>query len=205
MQPESEVDLSIHAPRREISYPKGYKMPSEDGTESEPIQLYSQEELDAEMDDCHWCQLAQFSTHLLSPVTITNEVDDATFPKNFRFIEFEEIRDAAVPVADDAFRTGCECEDDGQCEYSGCLCLQDIYVDPASVNRKGPRRKINAYISKGPKAGCLKKEMLESREPLYECHSKCSCSEVCSNRVVERGRQIPLEIFKTADGRGWGM
>lgn len=38
---------------------------------------------------------------------------------------------------------------------------------------------------------------------IYECHSGCACSAECPNRVVERGRRIPLQIFRT-EGRGWG-
>lgn len=96
---------------------------------------------------------------------------------------------------------GCDCAEDGDCEYSGCYCLQDIEV---KNNKLGAPKKVNAYLSKGPKAGCLRKEILESRLVLYECHESCACSKSCSNRIVEQGRKIPLEIFRTSDGRGWG-
>jgi hypothetical protein len=52
---------------------------------------------------------------------------------------------------------------------------------------------------------CLRGKVLESRHPIYECHAGCACSVDCKNRVVERGRKIPLQIFRTTDGRGWGM
>ena len=65
--------------------------------------------------------------------------------------------------------------------------------------------KIYVYHSKGTKKECLKSEMLTSGDPIYECHSACACSEDCSNRVVERGRKIPLQVFMTDDGRGWGI
>ncbi|XP_063707035.1 histone-lysine N-methyltransferase SUV39H1-A [Culicoides brevitarsis] len=41
--------------------------------------------------------------------------------------------------------------------------------------------------------------------PIYECNSKCACSADCHNRVIQRGRQHKLIIFKTPDGRGWGV
>jgi histone-lysine N-methyltransferase SUV39H len=50
----------------------------------------------------------------------------------------------------------------------------------------------------------LRDEILDSRDPIYECHSGCACSKDCRNRVVERGRKIPLDLFRTSDGRGWG-
>lgn len=38
-----------------------------------------------------------------------------------------------------------------------------------------------------------------------ECTKFCSCSNKCPNRVIQRGTQVPLAIFKTANGRGWGI
>lgn len=69
-----------------------------------------------------------------------------------------------------------------------------------------------SYHSQGAKAGLLRSRYLDSREPIYECHEGCACAETtegdddtaCVNRVVERGRQIPLQIFRTED-RGWGV
>ena len=68
------------------------------------------------------------------------------------------------------------------------------------------KKKRFAYHSSGVKKGMLKGNILHSREPIYECHEGCKCSRDCPNRVVERGRQVPLQIFRTDDGlRGWGV
>lgn len=68
------------------------------------------------------------------------------------------------------------------------------------------RRKRFAYHSRGAKAGLLRGSKLPSRDPIYECHDACRCDkETCPNRVVEKGRQVPLQIFRTEDGRGWGV
>jgi [histone H3]-lysine9 N-trimethyltransferase SUV39H len=40
---------------------------------------------------------------------------------------------------------------------------------------------------------------------IYECSEKCACGEICMNRVTQWPRKFPLEIFKTADDRGWGI
>ena len=40
---------------------------------------------------------------------------------------------------------------------------------------------------------------------IYECNKRCSCDKNCSNRVVQKGRTISLCIFRTANGRGWGV
>lgn len=41
--------------------------------------------------------------------------------------------------------------------------------------------------------------------PIYECNSKCSCPPDCGNKVVQHGRKVPLCIFRTENGRGWGV
>lgn len=41
--------------------------------------------------------------------------------------------------------------------------------------------------------------------PIYECNSRCSCGYECPNRVVQKGIRYDLCIFRTDDGRGWGV
>ncbi|KTF94269.1 hypothetical protein cypCar_00016487 [Cyprinus carpio] len=41
--------------------------------------------------------------------------------------------------------------------------------------------------------------------PIYECNSKCQCGTECANRVLQKGIHYDLCIFKTANGRGWGV
>ncbi|XP_075997195.1 histone-lysine N-methyltransferase SETMAR [Genypterus blacodes] len=40
--------------------------------------------------------------------------------------------------------------------------------------------------------------------PVFECNALCTCSETCSNRVVQRGLGFRLEVFSTKE-RGWGV
>jgi [histone H3]-lysine36 N-dimethyltransferase SETMAR len=40
---------------------------------------------------------------------------------------------------------------------------------------------------------------------IVECGTHCGCSLRCRNRVVGRGVQVPLTVFRTLDGRGWGV
>lgn len=68
---------------------------------------------------------------------------------------------------------------------------------------QGKRKKMISYHTWGEKKGILRTRLLKSRNPIYECHSRCSCSENCPNRVTSKGRQVPLEIFRT-ENRGWG-
>lgn len=180
----------------------------------------------SQRESCHFCQLRAFPTHKTIPVTIVNEVDQAVIPPNFRFVDRMVLRPGVEP-AEDSFRSGCACESDAACQYMGCLCLADLDDqdsdsdeddddghrianqlngdghEAVAVSKDRTKRKAYAYHSHGAKAGLLRSKMLSSKEPLYECHAGCSCSMSCPNRVVERGRTVPLQIFRTPD-RGWG-
>lgn len=74
-------------------------------------------------------------------------------------------------------------------------------LDPPVNNS---RKKKYAYHLHGIKKGLMRSEMLDTKLPLYECHESCSCSASCPNCVVEQGRTVPLQIFRT-ENRGWGM
>ena len=101
------------------------------------------------------------------------------------------------------------------CEYSRvCDCLEYAPVDGARLTQEQralyeagetigvPKR--FPYASPFVKhAYCLVDFYLTQREMIYECNAKCNCGEDCKTRVVQKGRQVPLEIFKT-NKRGWG-
>ncbi|CAN9512556.1 unnamed protein product [Ophioblennius macclurei] len=40
--------------------------------------------------------------------------------------------------------------------------------------------------------------------PVFECNALCACGDSCSNRVVQMGIRLRLEVFGTRD-RGWGV
>ncbi|KAH8894235.1 SET domain-containing protein [Thozetella sp. PMI_491] len=160
-----------------------------------------------EQEQCHFCQIRAFPTHATLPITIVNDTGDgAILDRGFRFIDRSVLGDG-VEMAEESFRTGCECDDDEDCMYSSCLCLEEMAPDSdeeAAGTRGRPHRKRFAYHSHGAKAELLRSRILHSREPIYECHQGCRCSLRCPNRVVERGRTVPLRIFRTED-RGWGV
>lgn len=182
-----------------------------------------------EKKNCHLCQIRTFENHASIPITIHNETGDgAVLNPDFRFIDKTYVT-KGVPVASRSFKVGCDCASDDDCMYNGCLCLDEIELsdsDPDALdgeandhalttakphsrragdrNKNKRRKKIIAYHAYGAKAGLLRSNMLHSRDAIYECHEACSCSPDCPNRVVERGRTVPLEIFRTED-RGWGV
>ena len=94
---------------------------------------------------------------------------------------------------------GCKCrKENGRhmgCEYLNCECLDD------SVNSKG--KKQFPYSQAKKSTACLRDAFLNGRNHIYECNSRCNCGSNCKNRVVQHGRKVGLEIFKTIN-RGWG-
>ncbi|KAK8878787.1 Histone-lysine N-methyltransferase H3 lysine-9 specific dim-5 [Apiospora arundinis] len=161
---------------------------------------------EAEKSKCHFCQIRSFSTHTEYPVTITNIEDEMVLEPGFRFVQDSHLG-RGVQRAQGEFRTGCSCEDSEECQYRGCACLdelEDSEEDEPDEDGITYLRKRYAYHSHGVKAGHLRTEILNSREPIYECHEGCACGPDCPNRVVERGRKLPLQVFRTED-RGWGV
>ena len=121
---------------------------------------------------------------------------------NFRFID-SVMLGRGVEAAEASFRVGCECRKDEECQYSTCTCQDEHDEEDEDDELPQRRKKAYAYHTQGRKAGMLKTSKLLSRMPIYECHSGCACSDKCPNRVVDRGRKLPLQIFRTKK-TGWG-
>ncbi|XP_003217861.3 histone-lysine N-methyltransferase SETMAR isoform X2 [Anolis carolinensis] len=79
---------------------------------------------------------------------------------------------------------GCSCHS-ASCVASSCSCL-----------RYGEN--YNGLCIKSDKNG------LNFCKPIFECNTMCQCGELCQNRVIQRGLQFRLEVFKTAK-KGWGL
>nr|CUU00426.1 hypothetical transcript [Hymenolepis microstoma] len=43
------------------------------------------------------------------------------------------------------------------------------------------------------------------KQAIFECCSMCKCGSSCPFRVVQLGRKVPLTLFRTSNGRGWGV
>lgn len=148
---------------------------------------------DKEKEKCHRCQFTKFTTHRSYPISLRNDVDDEVLPAWFKFVD-SVVPSANIPLTEEAFISSCEC-DGLLCLTSECSCLSDIDTETL------PGYKMNAYHATGQ----LRSAYLEGSYPIYECGPNCRCGDQCPNRVVQKGRRIPLEIFRTRDGRGWGM
>lgn len=114
-------------------------------------------------------------------IYVSNEVDLEGPPKNFTYINNYKVGPGIVL---DEMAVGCECKNCLEEPVNGCC-------PGASLHRM-------AYSNKG-------QVKIQPGKPIYECNSRCCCGPDCPNRVVQRGIQFDLCIFKTENGRGWGV
>lgn len=165
-------------------------------------------------------------------LSLENRIDSSTPSLDFKFVKDYVLGDR-VYRADAETCEGCHkpCKPNmGQycgCEYPRqCSCLEYAAVNEHVLEKEEPER-FQQYV-KQIAAGMIidtsdlpkrfpyhkgKSEQLpqtlvefyrNSRHPIYECNVNCNCGPVCKSRVVQKGRKVPLTIFKTAN-RGWGL
>ncbi|KNC99724.1 uncharacterized protein SPPG_05106 [Spizellomyces punctatus DAOM BR117] len=113
---------------------------------------------------------------------VRNTFDNSGPPENFEWTE--KLIYTGTDIPDSEFTVACECKD-----FCGkdCLCILEYDQQNAPYDSDG-------RVKEGPAYGAI-----------YECHSSCPCPQDCHNRVVQKGRKIPLEIFRCGDARGWGV
>jgi hypothetical protein len=120
------------------------------------------------------------------PVWVVNDVDSEPCPRLvFKWVD-EYHFGTGVPSRDEQFSIGCSCPGD-ECDLrdpGSCECLEDAYEKRFSYD-------VDGLVHHPPGL------------PIIECSSRCGCGRTCPNRVVQRGRRMPLEIFKTHN-KGWG-
>ena len=166
-------------------------------------------------------------------VRLENTVDDTTPSLDFTFIKEFVLRDGVVR-ADSETNEGCQrpCRPNmGQgigCEYTKlCTCLEYAAVHESGLQKQDEalyaeyiqQKEAGEFIDTTdlPKRFPYKKPNLDERipstlmpfylnerYPIYECNLNCNCGPICKSRVVQKGRKVPLTIFKT-ESRGWGV
>jgi histone-lysine N-methyltransferase SUV39H len=138
--------------------------------------------------------LARLSAIKGPRITLFNDIDDSSPKLNFRFIDAYVLGRGVTQASEDSMY-GCDCKpDNGRhmgCEYTACGCLDQMN------NPRFP------YIATGDRAGTLRDAHLRTRDAIFECNRFCNCGDNCKNKLVQWGRKVPLEIFKTPN-RGWG-
>ncbi|TFY59700.1 hypothetical protein EVJ58_g5622 [Rhodofomes roseus] len=113
--------------------------------------------------------------------------------EDFEYCENHYVRAEGVDHPDPtAFLVGCEC-------HQGCNRIQscDCQAGSDMVNEAGERQ--YAYNSEH-----IFKFNLSPGVEVVECNSLCNCPDTCQNRVAQRPRDVPMEVFHTGD-HGWGV
>ncbi|XP_076859828.1 histone-lysine N-methyltransferase SUV39H1-A [Brachyhypopomus gauderio] len=130
-----------------------------------------------------WEEKLNHSCRHKGRIFILNEVDLDGPPRHFTYISDyrfgEGVRQCQALAAG-----GCKCSDCIGEPIHGCCA-------GVAKHRVAYNRSQQVKIRPGL--------------PIYECNSLCCCGPDCGNRVVQRGIQYDLCIFKTANGRGWGV
>ncbi|CAL9044168.1 histone-lysine N-methyltransferase SUVR5 isoform X1 [Musa acuminata AAA Group] len=93
---------------------------------------------------------------------------------------------------------GCKCPS-SVCNPENCdhvYLFDDDHVNAKDVNGNSMHSRF-AYDEKG-------RIVLEEGHLVYECNSMCKCDATCPNRVLQKGIQVKLEIFRT-EKKGWAV
>ncbi|KAJ7080633.1 SET domain-containing protein [Mycena belliarum] len=121
-------------------------------------------------------------------IEFVNEIDDEEVPPNigglFLYLESSYRFEAGVNPKISPL-TGCHCGGVSRCSQRTC-------------HRKSSRNSVRYRPEYDRDLFDLGVD-----SPVIECNTLCSCSPDCANRVAQRPRTIPIQIFKTEE-RGWG-
>ncbi|XP_063301516.1 histone-lysine N-methyltransferase SUV39H2 [Pelobates fuscus] len=112
-------------------------------------------------------------------IYVENIVDLEGPPVDFYYINDYKASPGVITLGEAI--VGCECTD---C-FTGKCCPTEAGVEFAYNEQK------QLKIPPG--------------RPIYECNSRCKCGPDCPNRVVQKGPPYSLCIFRTHNGRGWGV
>ncbi|KAG7474117.1 histone-lysine N-methyltransferase SETDB1 isoform X2 [Solea senegalensis] len=127
-------------------------------------------------------------------LSCVNEIDSTPPPKVA--YSKERIPEDGVYINTGAdFLVGCDCTDGCQ-DKSKCSCHQ--LTLQATACTPGAQVNVNAGYSYKRLEECLP-------TGIYECNKRCKCcAEMCTNRLVQHGLQVRLQLFKTQN-KGWGI
>lgn len=112
-------------------------------------------------------------------ILVENTVDLEGPPLDFYYIN--EYKPAPGINVINGITTGCECAD---CPAEKCCPKEAGFI--LAYNKQ-------------------KKLKIQPGLPIYECNSFCRCGPDCPNRIVQKGTPYTLCIFRTNNGRGWGV
>ena len=130
------------------------------------------------------------------PITLVNDINDRQLNGKFQFIQDYVIREG-VKRQPAHLHTHVNCSDTcaDVCLPGKCGCLRNDKISKSSdghvpTYRHRPDGLIVLNDAFMEKEGASKSEIME-------CNNNCRCDSGCYNRLVQRGRTLPMEIFMT--------
>ena len=154
---------------------------------------------------------AKFNSSLSPSLTFVNDLNDRQLNGKFQFISSYVKRDGIQTVRR-ALNLGCNCVD--SCRVDTCSCfLQGENGDVGDIFQTGkivPYQRVPLSSEAGGgymtvlRDNYIESETSELKTEIVECNENCACDSRCWNRVVQKGRTVPLEIFMTQKC-GFGM
>ncbi|VDO26383.1 unnamed protein product [Haemonchus placei] len=111
------------------------------------------------------------------PVRVVNNVDSATIAE-FTYTSRIVDRSGVLAARRSTIETFCCCND--LCSLE-CECNSGVYDEHGLVDD------------------------ISLEWPFMECNAACACTLQCGNRVAQKGATVPIEVFRTCDGRGWAV
>ena len=113
---------------------------------------------------------------------VENLVDFGKLPKQFVYINENKFQ-PSLEMLQKEVESGCNCGN--ECSTSCCCQPKDSFFS-YSKHKKLRIKALEAKI-------------------IYECNDSCSCGPDCINRLTQQNPNLSLCLFKTLNGRGWGV
>ena len=144
----------------------------------------------------------EVSKQLLSKNIVVEDVSNGNEKEPIRASNYSKKKELPPPfsyvtksvVGEETLHLDTMCPPD---QILNCCSCEDDCRDPEKCEC--------AKANDGSFAYNRRRQLLRQRDVIYECNYRCKCHHSrCKNRVVGRGRSVPLEVFKT-DQCGWGV
>ncbi|KEF56948.1 uncharacterized protein A1O9_07138 [Exophiala aquamarina CBS 119918] len=134
------------------------------------------------------------------PLTFANDVNESLLNGKFQFTDRYIIR-SGIKSAPSSTNYGCTCF--VSCNLQSCHCFSKEAADETGKGRHTEQRQT--YVRRPDGIVVLTDTyMAQELDPvakhyeITECNEFCACGPDCWNRVVGKGRTVPLEVFQTA-------
>jgi len=150
----------------------------------------------------------------LKPIPCVNTVDYEKFPK-LMYIKTniagngvkQEMVDGKSYYSCTADGAGCICYPTCTDEDT-CTCIQGMnyrkaFDDNKRLVPRAPKRKFSEIQGQNEEEE-EEEEDDEEAVGIFECNRDCGCTFKCTNRVLQLGIQIRLQVFKTPQ-KAWGL